>query len=84
MGPNVGGHIAPWSLIREILVQIRCYIYSFKAYFTGNRLSFVPSQSDSYFGQNSGFQVPYPRKVRCTWCSYSNNFFLSAPRRLIF
>ena len=36
MGPNVGGHIAPWSLIRELLVQIRCYIYSFKAYFTGN------------------------------------------------
>ena len=27
MGPNVGGHIAPWSLIREILVQTRCYIY---------------------------------------------------------
>ena len=32
----VGGVIAPWSLNREILVQIRCHIYSFKAYFTGN------------------------------------------------
>ena len=41
IGPNVGGLIAPWSLIREILVQIQCRfkafkIYSFKAYFTGN------------------------------------------------
>ena len=34
----VGGVIAPWSLNHEILVQITChtYIYSFKAYFTGN------------------------------------------------
>ena len=64
IGPNVGGLIAPWSLIREILVQRQCDIYSFKAYFTGNWMSYVPSRCHLYFGQNSGFQVPYPRKMR--------------------
>ena len=32
----VGGPIAHWSLIREILAQMGCHIYSLKAYFTGD------------------------------------------------
>ena len=84
IGPNAGGPIAPWSLIRETLVQIRCHLNSFKAYFTGNWMSYVPSQSDSYVAQNSGFQVPYPEKwgmpdartqITFFWVHLGSSFF---------